>query len=157
MLAPKDHPIQRLGIGVGLCATLLTLACGCANVPEQTEQTNQIVFDSPENAVKILTEAVRKSHTAELQAIFGKEGEEILSSGDAVADRRNREVFLIALDQRWRFEEPDKDRRELVIGNEEWPFPVPLVRDGSGWRFDTEAGKAEVLARRVGQIGRAHV
>ena len=110
-----------------------------------------MVFDSPENAVEILAAAVRTSHTAELQAIFGPQGQEILSSGDAVADRRGREVFLIALDQRWRLEELDKDRRELVIGNEEWPFPVPLIKDGEGWRFDTEAGKTEVLARRIGR------
>ena len=153
MLACNQSRIQRsAALAILLGASLLTLACGCANVAEQQEgQQGQMTFDSPEYAVEALAAAARKSHTAELQAIFGPEGQEILSSGDAVADRRNREVFLIALDQRWRLEEPDKNRRELVIGNEDWPFPVPLVKDGDGWRFDTEAGKAEVLARRIGR------
>src|SRR5688500_4546222 len=149
----RSRTHRSAAMAVLLGASLLTLACGCANVPEQQEgqQQEQMTFDTPENAVKALAAAVRKSHTAELQAIFGPEGQEILSSGDAVADRRGREVFLIALDQRWGLEEPDKDHRELVIGNEQWPYPVPLVKDGDGWRFDTEAGKAEVLARRIGR------
>jgi hypothetical protein len=111
------------------------------------------VFPTPERAVEALVTAAKDSDTPAMLAIFGPDGRDILSSGDAVQDRRARQVFLVAMDQRWKLEETDPNHRELVIGNEQWPFPVPLVREGGGggWRFDTDAGKREVRARRIGR------
>jgi hypothetical protein len=63
----------------------------------------------------------------------------------------NRQVFAIAFKEQWHLEEVTATRRTLVIGNEDWPFPVPLVKGTAGWRFDTAAGKEEVLARRIGR------
>jgi len=63
----------------------------------------------------------------------------------------NRQVFTVAAGEQWRLEDATPGGKTLVIGNEEWPFPVPLVKGTDGWRFDTAAGKEEVLARRIGR------
>ena len=63
----------------------------------------------------------------------------------------NRQVFAVAVSEQWHLEDATPNRKTLVIGNEEWPFPVPLVKGADGWRFDTAAGKEEVLARRIGR------
>ena len=65
--------------------------------------------------------------------------------------RRNRETFSVAFTEGWKLLDAENGGKTLVIGNEDWPFPVPLVKDGNRWRFDTAAGKTEVLARRIGR------
>ena len=75
----------------------------------------------------------------------------LIASSDPATGRRNREVFTVAVAEQWRLVDEPPNRKTLVIGNEEWPFPVPLVKEASGWRFDTAAGKEEVLARRIGR------
>ena len=75
----------------------------------------------------------------------------MIDSSDAQTARRNREVFMVAVAEKWRLVDEDATSKTLVVGNEEWPFPVPLRRDGTSWRFDTAAGKEEVLARRIGR------
>jgi hypothetical protein len=109
------------------------------------------LFTTPENAVADLEGAVRAGDTAELSAIFGPAGREVISSGDPVADRLQREVFTVAMGQGWVVRNTSEGAKELVIGDEGWPFPIPLVKDGSGWRFDTKAGAEEILARRIGR------
>ena len=63
----------------------------------------------------------------------------------------NRQVFAVAFREQWHLEDATPTRKTLVVGNEDWPFPVPLVKGADGWRFDTAAGKEEVLARRIGR------
>jgi hypothetical protein len=84
-------------------------------------------------------------------AIFGPEGKDLIDSSDPTTARQNQQVFNIAVREQWRLEDAAPNRKTLVIGNEEWPFPVPIVRDKDGWRFDTAAGKEEVIARRIGR------
>ena len=60
-------------------------------------------------------------------------------------------MFTVAVREQWRLADDGPNRKTLIIGNEDWPFPVPLVKEASGWRFDTAAGKEEVLARRIGR------
>jgi hypothetical protein len=101
--------------------------------------------------VLALTTGVKAGNVKEVLAIFGPDAQELVDSSDAVTARRNREVFTVAVAERWRLIDQGTDAKTLVIGHEEWPFPVPLARDGKGWRFDTAAGKEEVLARRIGR------
>jgi hypothetical protein len=108
-------------------------------------------FASPEDAVSTLIETVRGGDVETLVAIFGADGKELIDSSDPPTARRNQQVFVVATRERWRLEDEGATRKTLVIGNEEWPFPVPLVKDADGWRFDTAAGKEEVLARRIGR------
>ena len=100
--------------------------------------------------MQALSAAVASGNLDDVLAIFGPDGKELIDSSDPVTARRNREVFAVALAEGWRIVD-DGSRRTLVIGNEGWPFPVPIVQEAGGWRFDTTAGKEEVLARRIGR------
>ena len=110
----------------------------------------QKTFASPEEAVKALMVAARSNNDKEILAIFGAQAKELLFSGDAVADKQRRAQVIAAYDQKNRIETKGEDRI-LVIGKQDWPFPIPIVKKGDGWVFDTEKGKEEVLNRRVGE------
>jgi hypothetical protein len=131
----------------GAVAALLMVPLCALLAAGQTQK----VFPTPEEAVQALVEAAKAGNTDELLAIFGPEAKEILSSGDPVADRRQREVVVVALGEGWRLVDHESGAKELIIGHEAWPFPIPLVKEANGWRFDTEAGADEILARRVGR------
>ena len=108
------------------------------------------MFRSPEDAARTLNDAVARGSVDEVVAIFGPGGRELFDSTDPAAAQRNRSVFTVAFAEGWRLVD-DGGRKWLVIGNEGWPFPVPLVEEANGWRFDTAAGKEEILARRIGR------
>jgi Protein of unknown function (DUF2950) len=108
-------------------------------------------FASPEDAVRTLIEAAKTGPLENVVAIFGPEGRELVDSSDQATTRRNREVFNVAVAERWQLVDQGNDTKVLVIGNEGWPFPVPIKKDASGWHFDAAAGKEEVLARRIGR------
>ena len=119
-------------------------AAGCAS--------SQTRFDSPEAAATGAADAVRTDSVERLHEIFGPEASDLLSSGDEVADRNQREQFLAAYDERHAIERDAAGSATLVVGPNDWPFPVPLVRGDDGrWVFDTEAGLDEVVNRRVGR------
>src|SRR5262245_37240799 len=92
----------------------LAVAQGCV---QQTK------YDSPENAVKSLTDALRAGDSAKVKSILGDGSEEILSSGDKVADENAREAFLAAYDEKHDLEEDDDGYVTLVVGNKAWPMP----------------------------------
>jgi hypothetical protein len=108
-------------------------------------------FASPEDAVKALLETVKKRDLPALLAIFGTDGKELIESSDPATARMNRDVFMVAAAEHWRLEDAGPNRKTLVVGNEAWPFPVPLVKDAAGWRYDTAAGREEIIARRIGR------
>jgi hypothetical protein len=139
--------VRRLGaIALAACGTVaLTLSPAC------TRKSEHRTFATPEEAVRVLHETVKSGNMDNLLAIFGPEGRELVASSDPATTRRNQEVFLVAYAEGWRLGDLGPDRKELVVGHEEWPFPVPLVKDGRTWRFDTAAGKEEVLRRRIGR------
>jgi hypothetical protein len=110
-----------------------------------------LTFATPEEAVQTLVDTVKKGDVDGLIAIFGPQGKELLGSSDPATARMNRQVFAVATAEKWHLEDNGAKGKTLVIGNEDWPFPVPIVKDASGWRFDTAAGKEEVLARRIGR------
>jgi hypothetical protein len=128
---------------------LLALLASTAAAASQT--ASHRVFATPEDAVKALADTVKSGDLDALVAIFGPEGRELVGSADPATARMNRRVFAVAAREKWHLEDAAPDRKTLVIGNEEWPFPVPIVKGADGWRFDTAAGKEEVLARRIGR------
>jgi Protein of unknown function (DUF2950) len=115
--------------------------------PAETQRT----FASPEEAVKALADAVKAENLDAVLAIFGPDGRDLADSSDAATARGNRQVFTAAFKEGWRLVDKDAKHKVLVIGNEDWPFPVPLVNEGNKWRFDTAAGKEEVVDRRIGR------
>jgi DUF2950 family protein len=111
----------------------------------------QQVFPSVTAAAKALVAAARIDDMAALSSILGGEAKEVLSSGDPVADNNARDNFVAKYDQMQRSAYDDQGRVILYLGADNWPFPIPLVKSGNGWVFDTEAGKRELLFRRIGR------
>ena len=109
------------------------------------------VFATPDEAVRALIATVKADDLAGLIAFFGPVGAELVDTSDAATGRRNREVFVAAAAEGWRLVEIGTGRKELILGNEAWPFPVPLVKGAAGWSFDAAAGREEVLNRRIGR------
>ena len=107
-------------------------------------------FSSAGEAVKAVIAAARNNNDKELLAIFGAQAKEILFSGDPVADKERRGHFIAAYDEKNRLAE-EGGSTILIVGKQDWPFPIPLVKKGQGWVFDTEKGKQEILNRRIGE------
>jgi hypothetical protein len=127
---------------------------GCTNDQKNGAGSSvaQQTFNSPDEAVKQIIAAVRSQDRPTVQKILGPDGQDVLSSGDEVADRANRDKFLQAFDQKHSLAANADGSYTLVVGDDDWPMPIPLVRDDNGkWRFDTTAGKDEILTRRIGQ------
>jgi hypothetical protein len=113
--------------------------------------SDQPVFAMPEQAVLALIEAVTASDLPRLIALMGPGSDDLASTSDPEAGRRNREVFAVAITEGWKLVDRLPKGKILVVGNEDWPFPVPLVDGPGGWRFDTAAGREEVIDRRIGR------
>ena len=131
--------------------TAVTAALSVAACTARQTEPSERHFATPEDAVRALTDTVKGGKLDELLTYFGPEGRELVGSSDPATGRRNQEVFLAAMAEEWHLEDRDPNTKELVVGNEDWPFPIPLVKDTNGWRFDAAAGKDEVLARRIGR------
>jgi hypothetical protein len=107
-------------------------------------------FASPEEAVAALVKAVKAGDQKALLKILGPEGRALISSGDPVADRNARQHFGAEYDRAHRLE-GGNGKLVLYVGQDGFPFPIPLVPDGIVWRFDTRAGREEILNRRIGK------
>jgi len=125
-----------------LTAVFLSSSVSAATAKQKT-------FASPEKAVQALADSLKRNDTKTLRALFGPDSGKLVSSGDPVADRYRREQFIAAYEESQRFEQQGKNT-VLVIGKNEWPFPIPLVKSGKRWRFDTRAGMQEIINRRIG-------
>ena len=140
--------MQKHMFASALIAAAVAAMVSCARSEPQPQQR---MFASPEEAVQALAKVVQAADVQELTEIFGPDSKELVDTSDPVTARRNRETFAVAYAESWKLVDAEHGAKTLVIGNEDWPFPVPIVKDGNRWRFDTAAGKAEVLARRIGR------
>lgn len=107
-------------------------------------------FASPEEAVMTFATALKADDNKELLAIFGPGAKDLMSSGDTVSDRERREKFISKFDLKNSIEKQG-DKMVLIVGDKDWPFPIPLVKKEGRWFFDTKAGKDEMLNRRIGE------
>ena len=130
---------------------LCTVAVGASIASAAAPQAPQMHFASPETAVEALITANRDYRASSLIAILGADGAGLIHSGDPIEDRRGRARFVAAYDAAHTIELDGQQRAVLVVGEEKWPLPIPLIREPDGWRFDTEAGKEENLNRRIGR------
>jgi Protein of unknown function (DUF2950) len=130
--------------------TALTMAAALYQTSLSAE-ANQKTFNSPEEAVKAFIEAAKANDTKALLAILGPAGKEIISSGDEVADKETRERLAQKYDQKNKLEWEGDKKVILDIGTDDWPMPIPVVKKGDTWIFDTKAGKEEILSRRIGR------
>ena len=143
--------IIRTRRGVALLFPGLLLAGVLFAACKGGEQSpKQLAFQSAEDAVVAMVDALKANNTDKLVEIFGPEAREAMNSGDAVADQRGREMFITAYNERCVLVDEGKTKT-LHIGSEDWPFPIPLVKEAAGWRFDTAAGIEELRYRRIGR------
>jgi hypothetical protein len=141
---------RMLRVFPGMAAILIVIiALGCSSTTE-TEPAGQKSFASPQQAVDALAAAVQDENDAELLAILGPGSEDLTSSGDDVADKNGRARFLKAYAEKHSLQE-EEGLTVLLVGNKEYPFPIPIVPHGKTWIFDTQAGMEEILNRRVGR------
>ena len=127
-------------------AALAASAWAAASLGEQRN------FATPREAAQALLAAAEAADVSALIAIFGQGADEVLNSGDAVQDKNNLERFVKRAKQslKERVDPANPNRDSILIGLDNFPFPIPLVRTAGRWHFDTPTGKAEILARRVG-------
>jgi hypothetical protein len=131
-------------VALSIVVTLLML-------PVFAQEVKQKAFGSPEEAMKAFADTVQAGDRKGIMAILGPEGEDIISSGDEVADKNAQEQFVKAYKETVYFVKEKEDRVSIIIGNDNWPFPIPIVKKGEGWVFDTKEGREEVLNRRLGR------
>jgi hypothetical protein len=114
------------------------------------ENTKQRSFSSPEEAAQALAKSVKARNQTDILAVLGQDASSWISSGDAAADRAAADRFVKAYDAKHAFVQGG-NKATLTLGEEDFPFAFPLVRNGERWRFDTAAGKEEMLVRRIGE------
>lgn len=119
--------------------------------PSQAKTATQQYFASPEAAVKALAEAVKLKDVKSMEAIFGPGSTELVISGDPVSDRERYDRFIKLYEEKNRLQEESPEKVVLYLGNEDWPFPIPIVKKNALWRFDAREGRDEILARRIGK------
>ncbi|HEX8814505.1 MAG TPA: DUF2950 domain-containing protein [Terriglobales bacterium] len=128
---------------------ILLVACNRSAVDETTMQK---VFASPEAAGQALVAAGKSGNQDAILAIFGPGSKQLIYTGDAVQDKQSVDGFLAAYGVMNRWRKIDDSTELLIVGADNVPFPIPLRKnDGGQWYFDTQAGREEILARRVGR------
>ena len=134
----------------GGIAKLIGLWLGLAALSVTAAPPQQRLFSSADQAAEALIAANRGDKLGELSQILGPGGYKLVHSGDAVADRRHRARFVAAYDAAHRIEYAGEARAILIVGADDWPLPIPLVRGESGWHFDARTAEQEILNRRIG-------
>jgi len=111
----------------------------------------QQAFKTPDEAASALVSAAKANDLKAISTVLGPDGDDIISSGDDVADVTTRQKFVAAYDAKHQLAMEGDNKAIMVIGQEDFPLPIPLVRKDGMWRFDTAAGRQEILARRIGR------
>jgi hypothetical protein len=130
-------------VAIGVVTMLLQAA------PPQSQRT----FATPLEAIQATIDAAEHNDAAALLQLFGPDGKDILESGDPAQDKDLRAEFARSAHEKLQVEQDpsNPDRVTFAIGEQDWPFPVPVVRKDGKWRLDPVSGRVEILARRVGR------
>jgi hypothetical protein len=143
----RDSWLRRCGVLLMAAAFISLMICG----PSHAETAKQRTFASPEEAVKVLDETLKSKDVKALEAIFGPGSKDLVSSGDPVSDRAGYDRFNSLYAEKNRLQEESAEKVVLYLGNEDWPFPIPIVKQNALWQFDAREGRDEILARRIGK------
>jgi hypothetical protein len=141
---PAPARFRRVSAFLGWVVTF----SACTGSP--AEPPAQRTFATPDEAAQALARAVLGDDTTALLDLMGPESRAVILPSDRVQAARDRQVVAAAMTERWWLEGTGDSARTLVMGNESWPFPIPIVKTGDAWAFDLEAGREEVLHRRIG-------
>ncbi len=131
-------------------SVLFVLSLGSSFVPTFAQEPGQRTFASAEDAASALFVAMHGQAEDSSLSILGPAGRDVISSGDPVEDSDTRASFVVKYEEMHRFVTEANGAVTLVVGAENWPFPIPLVKNNGSWYFDTVAGKDEILFRRIG-------
>ncbi len=115
------------------------------------QEQSQTVFDTPEAAIQTLSELIGQYDEQRIELVFGPGSVEMFKSGDIDADREDFQRVKIMIEEWVGFEDFDENTKIALLGEDAWPWPIPLVKAGNGWRFNTEEGREELLNRRIGR------
>ena len=141
---PLRHRSAGLILSVALAVTTARPCVGAVAAAERT-------FTSPEEAAEALASAWRSGGKRELLAMFGPAADALVSSGDPVAENEARKRLASSYDEAHRLNAEGAQKVVIVLGKEEWPYPIPLVKQGAAWRFDVKAGAEQIIDRRIGR------
>jgi hypothetical protein len=130
---------------------LLALALGFSLVPTLAQEQGQRTFASVEDAGRSLFDAMQAQEDEALLGVLGPAGRDIISSGDPIEDLDARNSFTAKYQEMHRFVTEPNGTVTLIVGAENWPLPIPLISKNGAWYFDTQAGKNEILYRRIGK------
>src|SRR5512145_1601726 len=139
----KNKSLWSVLYGIVLALTMAAPTMGLAATPQET-------FATPEAAVDALMAALKADSDAPLAALFGEQHKARILDPDPAAAKATRAQIVSAMQTLRVLREPSADRRILVIGDQAWPVPFPIVKTGDRWRFATEEGIEELINRRVG-------
>jgi Protein of unknown function (DUF2950) len=139
-LPNSRDPLRRL---TSLMTAALLFAMASAASAQQT-------YKSPQDAADALVASAKSGDQKAALVVLGRDGEDIISSGDKVSDDAARQRFVTSYDAKHQVTMDGDSKAILVIGDNDYPFPIPLVRKAGLWSFDTEAGRREILYRRIG-------
>ena len=134
---------------IGMLAVLIAIT-GYVGIA-QAAKLQQKTFKSPDAAVKALVDATRAHDVKALVALFGPGSEDLIASGDDVDDAWGRDMFVKAYDEAHRLAKAANNKRILYVGKDDWPMPVPIVKAGKLWHFQSAEGRQEILSRRIGK------
>jgi len=145
---------------VTMIATCLWMTAVLIAAPQSTPRTSRATtvasvrsFDTPQQAADMLIDAAEKFDVQVIEEMFGPKDGDVVLSGEYAQDRRRAAEFAAKARERHRISvnTNDANRAFLVVGDEEWPFPVPIVKRGGRWSFDGKDGRQELLRRRIGR------
>jgi hypothetical protein len=143
---PPRHCLERLLHSLVAIALIAVVSASCASVQRQQR------FASPEEGMSALVEAIRGNDQSALMGLLGGSGQDWLDSGDPATNAQRRKVFLKAYAEANKIVLEEKNTRAvLVVGRNEWPMPIPLVKSREGWRFDIQRAAEEILSRHIGR------
>jgi hypothetical protein len=143
------------GFAAGACCVLAISPRAAPQTPAATTvatQPLQKTFNTAQQAAEVMILAVKNDDVAALLEIFGPAGKDFVSTGDDVQDRNSRAAFAALAQEKTNVETDahHPNRAILSVGNEDWPVPVPIIKQGGKWHFDSQAGRTEILDRRIG-------
>jgi hypothetical protein len=140
----------HLSLLLMVAAVIVVFASPAGAVRLPGTQQRPQTFSSPDEAIQALVDATEKNDTAALLKIFGHDGRDVVQSGDPAQDREARAEFARAAHEKVFVDATKPDVATFVIGDVNWPFPIPLVRRDGKWQFDVVQGRSEILAHRIG-------
>jgi hypothetical protein len=146
------HTLLTIALGISVVNLSPVMAQTQPDAGSPAKPVTQMTFSSPQAAVEILIKATGDYDVPTLMQIFGPSGEDFISSADPVRDKNASMAFadLARKKNSIQIDPAKKDRATIVVGDDDYPFPVPLVKKGGKWHFDSAAGRNEILYRRIG-------